>query len=107
MIPALTNDASGGNLGSMGMNDCSQHNVPSTGRCYTCHKPFCNQCPSQDGCCSAQCAAGKARFSGLGREPRGDPLLPKLIKGAVLVGVVIAAIRYHRQIADAIGEFFK
>ena len=97
---------SGRYAGAMGMSDCSKHGVPSTGRCYTCHKPFCRQCDSRDGCCSSQCAAGRTRFAGLGNTPRPDPLLPKLIKGAILIALILAAVRYRRIIMETIGEFF-
>ena len=82
------------------MSDCSSHRVPATGRCYTCHKPFCGRCNSINGCCSAQCAEGKKRFSGLGNKPRASPLLPKLIKGAVLIALIMLALRYKRQILE-------
>lgn len=82
------------------MSDCSKHNVPATGRCYTCHKPFCNQCDSRDGCCSAQCAAGRERFSGLSPRPKANPLIPRLIKAAILIALIFAAMRYRRQIME-------
>lgn len=90
----------------MGMNDCSLHNKPSTGRCYTCHRPFCGDCPAQGDCCSAKCAEGKKKFSSLKKVPRKESIIPLLMKIGVVIALVIGGIKYRKVIFEKLGEFF-
>ena len=90
----------------MGMNDCSIHHKPARGRCYTCHKPFCRECPSEGDCCSAQCFGSKQRFSNLKKVPRKQSILPLLMKIGVVIALIFTAIKFKKQILEKVGEFF-
>jgi hypothetical protein len=88
------------------MADCSKHQSAASGRCYSCHKPYCHQCQPVNGCCSQSCAEMRDRFSGLSKVSRGDPILPKLIKLGLVLAAAWAAWTFRSEILAKIKELF-
>ena len=94
----MTNGQAAATLVSMGMADCSNHGVPAVGRCYTCHRPFCQQCKPRQGCCSERCSESRKRFADLSPVPRKEPLWPLILKVVIALAVVYAAWSHRAEI---------
>jgi len=60
--------------------ECHHHGQEALARCYTCHRPFCDDCEHRDGCCSIKCYSSKVRFGDVPvrRRPTWGPRLMKL-----------------------------
>ncbi len=85
--------------------ECHNHGQEAMGRCYTCHRPYCDDCDHKEGCCSIKCYSSKVRFAGV-EARRPAKWGPRLVKLTVLVAAGGAAYFFWGTISGWLEGLF-